>query len=118
MNKYVWMCVACLLSMSVLTGCGKSNNVETGKLESSFSSAPPATKSNVDAAVSAIKAGNYADAMTKLQAIGAKVKLTPEQQQAIQDIIAQVQKQIAAATEKMQKDTGAAMGNLQNPLKK
>jgi len=117
MKQYLWIGVACLLGMSVLTGCG-SSKVETGKLESSFSSAQPATKSNVDAAVTAIKAGNYADALAKLQAIGAQAKLTTEQQQAVQDVIAQVQKLLTAQAEKAQKDAGNAMGDLQKSLKK
>jgi cytochrome c-type biogenesis protein CcmH/NrfG len=70
------------------------------------------------AAVTAIKAGNYAEALAKLQTLAGQVKPTPEQQQAIQDVIAQVQKQLTAQAEKMQKDAGKAVGDLQKSLSK
>ncbi len=117
MKQYLGIGLACLLGMSVLTGCSKSG-VNTGKLEGSFNSAQPATKSSVDAAVAAIQAGNYTDALAKLQALGAQAKLTPEQQQAIQDVIAQIQKQLTAQAEKAQKDAGNALGDLQKSMKK
>ena len=42
------------LSLAVV-GCGTKNTVDTSKLESSFKSSPPATPTDVDKAVSAIK---------------------------------------------------------------
>lgn len=111
MKRYAWIAVVIAVGALTLVGCAKKG-VDTGKLESSFSSAEPAAKSNVDAAVSAIKAGNYAEALAKLQATAARAKLTPEQQQALQDVIAQVQKQLTAKAEEMQKEAGKAVEGL------
>jgi ribosomal protein L22 len=111
MKRYAWIAVVIAVGALTLVGCAKKG-VDTGKLESSFSSAEPAATSNVDAAVSAIKAGNYAEALAKLQATAARAKLTPEQQQALQDVIAQVQKQLTAKAEEMQKEAGKAVEGL------
>lgn len=94
-----------MLASTVLVGCGKKNSVDTGKLESSFKSAEPATQSDADKAVAAVKAGNYSAALTDLQRLAGKAKLTPEQQAAVKDVIAQVQK---AMTEAAGKATGDA----------
>ena len=117
-KRYMCVAVATLLAAGVIIGCGKSNNVNTGKLESSFSSADTASKSKVDAAVDAVKAGNYSDALSKLQALAAQAKLTAEQKQAVQDVIAQVQKQLTAAAGQAQKDASKAAGDLQKSLGK
>lgn len=117
MKRFAFMAAVVSVSALVLLGCSKSG-VNTSKLESSFKSAEPAAKSNVDAAVTAIKAGNYAEALAKLQAAAAQAKLTPEQRQAIQDVIEQVQKQLAAKAEQMKKDAGKALGDLQKSLPK
>jgi hypothetical protein len=111
MKRFTWIAVVIAVSALTLVGCSKSG-VDTGKLESSFSSAPPADKSNVDAAVSAIKAGNYTEALAKLQATAAKAQLTPEQKQAVQDVIAQVQKELTAKAEAAQKEAGKAVEGL------
>lgn len=108
-------CVCLLLAVMSLSlavvGCGTKNTVDTSKLESSFKSSPPATQTDVDKAVSAIKAGNYSEAMSDLQRLGGKAKLTPEQQQAIKDTIAAIQKQMGSAANK-------AAGDLQKSLPK
>ncbi|MCX7886180.1 MAG: hypothetical protein N3B01_02840 [Verrucomicrobiae bacterium] len=101
----------------LLFGCRKSG-VDTGKLESSFRSAEAAAKKDVDAAVAAIKAGNYTEALAKLQAAAAHAKLTPEQQRAIQDVVEQLKKQLAAKAEQIKKEAGKALGDLQKSLPK
>ena len=117
-KNYLCLIIAGLLTVSVLTGCSKSNNVSTGPLESNFSAAEPASKSKVDAAVAAIKAGNYSEALAKLQALSTQAKLTPEQKQAVQDVIAQVQQQLTAAAGQMQQDANKAVGGLPKSLGK
>jgi outer membrane protein assembly factor BamD (BamD/ComL family) len=92
-------------------GCAKKSSVDTGKLESSFQSAEPANKGAADNAMAAIKAGNYQQALTDLQQLAKKAKLTPEQRQAIKDVIAQVQKQASELANK-------ATGDLQKSLPK
>ena len=114
-------CSARLLSAALvvgigLVGCSKKSSVDTGKLESSFRSAQPAAKSDVDKAVTAIKAGNYSEALTDLQSLAKKAKLTPEQQQAIKDTIAAIQKQMAEAASKAASDAQKAAGDLKKSL--
>jgi hypothetical protein len=111
MKRYVWLLSGLMVVTLIFTGCGKKSNVDTGKLESSFQSAEPANKSEADKAVESIKAGNYSQALTELQQLAKKAKLTPEQQQAIKDVIAQVQKQVSEMANK-------AAGDLQKSLPK
>jgi hypothetical protein len=98
-----------------LVGCGKKG-VSTSKLESSFKSADAATQSDVDKAVSAIKAGNYSEALTDLQRLAGKAKLTAEQQQAINDVMAQVQQKITEAANKAAAEAQKAAGDLKKSL--
>ena len=111
MKRYVWLLSGLVVVTSIFIGCGKKSSVDTGKLESSFQSAEPANKSEADKAVESIKAGNYSQALTELQQFAKKAKLTPEQQQAIKDVIAQVQKQVSEMANK-------AAGDLQKSLPK
>jgi outer membrane protein assembly factor BamD (BamD/ComL family) len=111
MKRHGWILLAVMsLSLAVI-GCGKKGEVDTSKLENSFKSAPPAQQSDVDKAVSAVKAGNYSEAVTDLQRLASKAKLTPEQQQAVKDTIAAIQKQMTATASK-------AAGDLQKSLPK
>lgn len=109
MKRFTWIAVVIAVGALTLVGCSKSG-VDTGKLESSFSSAEPAAKGSVDAAVSSIKAGNYADALAKLQSAAGQAKLTDAQKQAVQDVIAQVQKQLSASAEKAAGDLKKTFG--------
>lgn len=99
LKQTVSLFVAVLMAVAT-AGCAKKNNVDTGKLESSFRAAEPAAKSDADKAVAAVKAGNYSEALADLQRLASKAKLTPEQQEAVKDLIAQVQKAMADAAGK------------------
>ena len=104
MKKYAWVLLAVMgLSLAII-GCGKKSTVDTSRLESSFKSAPPAQQSDVDKAVSAVKAGNYSEAVSDLQKLAGNAKLTAEQQQAIKDTIAAIQKQMAEIGNKAASD--------------
>lgn len=109
---------AALAATLALAGCSNSSSVDTSKLETNFKSAEPATQSVADKAVAAIKSADYASALTQLQSLAAQAKLTPEQQTAIKDVMAQVQKLIADAASKAAGEAGKAAGDLPNPLKK
>lgn len=115
MKRFTWILVGVLAVSLASIGCGKKG-VSTSGLESSFKTAEPATQSQVDKAVSAIKAGNYAQATTELQKLAAQAKLTPEQQQAIKDVMAQVQKQMSAQAGQAAKDAGKAADDLKKSL--
>ena len=111
MKRYAWLLSGLMVVTLLSAGCAKKSSVDTGKLESSFQSAEPANKSAADNAVTAIKAGNYQQALADLQQLAKKAKLTTEQQQAIKDVIAQVQKQVSEMANK-------AAGDLQKSLPK
>ena len=99
-------------------GCAKKDGVDTAKLETSFSTAEPATKSQVEQAVSSIKSADYPAALASLQKVASQAKLTPEQQQAISDVMAQVQKQLGSAVEKASGDARKALENAGQSLPK
>jgi len=105
-----------------LVGCKKSgtgtSSVDTSKLESSFESAEPAAQSSVEKAVSSIKSTDYAGAMTELKSLADKVKLTPEQQQAVNDVVAQLQQVIADTAKQAGEKASEAVGDMQKTLKK
>jgi hypothetical protein len=110
--------MAALAATLALAGCSKSSSVDTSGLEKNFSTAEPATKSAADQAATTIKSGDYPGAMAQLQSLANKAKLTPEQQQAVKDVMAQVQKVIADAASKAAGEASKAAGDLQKSLKK
>jgi gas vesicle protein len=127
MKMNVWVGVLAVAAMA-LVGCTKSG-VDTSKVESSFSEAEPAAKSAVDQVVTAVKAGDYAGALVPLQKLASNAKLTPEQQQAVKDLMTQVQEQVKAAAvkageqakdalEKASDSTGKALEDLGGKLRK
>ena len=92
----------------VVVGCNKQESgaptsptatpaasVDASKLTAAFQAAEPAAKTAVDTAVAAIKKADYSGAVTQLQALAGKYKLTDAQQAAVKDVIASVQKAIA-----------------------
>ncbi len=111
-KRYLCIAIAVVLATGALVGCGKNSAVDTGKLQSAFSSAQESVKTDVNKAVASIQEGKYPEALAQLQQIPSKMKLTDEQQQAINDVIAQVQKQIAAKAEAVQKEAGKAVEGL------
>lgn len=116
MKRTMWLITMMLAAAIAVVGCGKKEGVDTAKVESSFATAEPATKSDVDKAVDSAKAGKYAEALASLQKVAAKAKLTPDQQQAINDLISQVQQQLTASANKAAGDAQKAVGDLQKSL--
>lgn len=105
----------------VFAGCSKNNgtvSVNTDKLTAAFQAAEADAKTAVDSVVTSVKNADYAGAVTQLKALGDKYKLTPEQQQAVNDVIAQVQKAIEAAASKATDEAGKAANDLGNAIKK
>jgi hypothetical protein len=111
MNRHKWLLLAVTGLSLALIGCGKKSPVNTSKLQSSFRSAPPGIQSEVDEAVSAINGGNYSEAVADLQRLVSGTKLTPEQEQAVKETIAAIQK-VARGT------GNKAEGGLQKSLPK
>jgi hypothetical protein len=92
--------------------------VDTTQLEQSFASAEPDQKSSADNAVAAIKQANFPVAATELQRLASDLKLTPEQQQAVKDVLAQVQKAMTDTVENVATEGSKAVGDLQQSLPK
>jgi hypothetical protein len=119
MNLSKWTVLAMTAVTLAFVGCSKNqSNVDTAPVEKSFASAEPTTKSTADKAVSAIKAGDYASALGELKALASNVKLTPEQQQAIKDVAAQVEKAIADMAAKAKGEANKAVDDLKKSLPK
>ena len=76
----------------------------------------PAMQSDVNKAVASIKDGNFSDAMAQLQRVAKKANLTPEQQQAIKDMIAAIQKQMAEMANKAAGEARKAGEDLKKSL--
>ncbi len=114
--KFMHVLVAGLTAVALMAGGCKKSGVDTARLENSFKSAEAPAQTLVEEAVTTIKAGDYAGGLAKLKSVADKAKLTPEQQQAIQDVIAQLQKLLGEAAQKATQDAGKAVGDLQKSL--
>ena len=113
-----WIVIVHAAAALLASGCASKSSVDTAPLEKSFASAEPANKTVADKAVSAIKGGDYPGATAELQKLAAQAKLTPEQQQAVKDTLAALQKQLSDVAAKATKDAGKAAGDLQKSLPK
>ena len=107
--------MAMTLSMA---GCGKQGSVDTGSLEKSFKSAEAAVQTSADKAVAAVKSADYSGALAELKTLASNAKLTPEQQQAIKDVMAQVEKAVADAASKATGEGDKAMKDIPKALPK
>ena len=105
-------------AMLAVVGCKKSGSVDTSGLEKSFASAEATVKSSAEKAITAIKSADYAGALAELKTLGDKAKLTPEQQQAIKDVMAQLQQMVSETVNKAAGEAGKAVDDLQKSLKK
>jgi ribosome assembly protein YihI (activator of Der GTPase) len=105
MYKLVGWIVAVVLA----AGCSRHHGVDTGPLASSFERSEPTLRQDADKAIAAIKAGNLPDALTQLDRLGKRAKLSAEQQKAVQDTIAQIQKQMEQAAKAAAEDAPKAL---------
>jgi len=92
MKTFGYILTALVAACLTIVGCSKSSSVDPAPIESSFKTADADAKSCADKVVSAIKSSDYSGALSELKALAGKAKLTPEQQQAVKDVMAQVQK--------------------------
>jgi hypothetical protein len=82
-----------------LAGCSKTSSVpaaaqntgpaaaEVAKVEKVFASADASFRFPVDEALRIVKAGGYADALPQLRKLAANTRLTPDQKQALQELV-------------------------------
>jgi hypothetical protein len=114
MNKlFPTLTIIAGLAASALTGCSKTNSgattIDTAKVQSAFSTASAVDKDEIETAIAAVKAGDYASAVDSLKQAASSVNLTPEQKQSLQDLLAQAQAKLGgAATEAVDKAKTAA----------
>jgi hypothetical protein len=93
-----------------LVGCSKSGGggVDTAKVESAFQAVAQADKAEVEKALTCVKSGDYSGALASLQKAAANVKLTPEQQQSLKDLVSQIQTKVADTAKQAVDDTTKA----------
>jgi hypothetical protein len=96
MNKLVWICLAVVLTF----GCSRHHGIDTGNLSSCFQHAEPALKAEAATAIKALRDNKLPDALTELQKLAKRAKLSAEQQQAVKDVIAQIQTKMEADAKK------------------
>jgi prophage DNA circulation protein len=101
-----------------MAGCNKQGGIDTAGFESSFKSADAAVQPTVEKVVTAVKGADYSGAMTELKTLASNAKLTPDQQQAIKDLMAQVQKAVTDAAGKAAGDATKAVKDMPNALPK
>jgi hypothetical protein len=101
-----------------LVGCSKQGGIDTTALDTSFKSAEATLKASADKAVAAVKSADYSGAVAELKKLADNAKLTPEQQQAIKDVMAQVEKLIADAAGKAADDASKAVKDIPKGLPK
>lgn len=107
-----------MVAALAIVGCKKEGSVDTSNMEKSSVSADAAEKSSAEKAVAAIKSADYSGALAELKTLREKAKLTPEQQQAVKDIMAQLQQLVADTANKAASNASKAAEDLQKSLKK
>lgn len=87
------------LAAGLLVGCGNKDSVDTSRVEETFATAEAATKSAVEKAVNAVKSQDYGAALDSMQKALAEVKLTPEQKEALGDLVQRTKARLSEAAE-------------------
>ena len=110
------MSIVAILALALFVGCAKKGEVDTAKLEASFSTAEPSTKSELDKAVAAVKQQDWPGATASLQKLAADAKLTDAQKQAVKDTMEQVANVIKETANKVAGEANKALGEAQKKL--
>ncbi len=113
-----WIHTAIMTLTLAMAGCNKQNSVDTSAFERTFKSAEATTQTTADKVVTAIKSADYSGALAELKTLASNAKLTPEQQQAVKDVMAQVEKAIADAAGKASGEASNAMNEMPKALPK
>jgi hypothetical protein len=113
-----WIHTAIMAFTLTLSGCNKQGSVNTGTFQKSFATAEAQVQGSADKVVAAIKSADYSSALTELKSLASNVKLTPEQQQAIKDLMVQVRQQITTTATKAADDASKAVSEAPKALPK
>ena len=116
MKTSKWIHTAIMTMTLAMASCGKQSSVDTALFEKSFKSAEAAVQTSADKVVTAIKSADYSGAMAELKTLASNAKLTPEQQQTIKDVMAQVEKLVADAASKAAGEVSKAMPDVPKAL--
>ena len=101
-----------------MSGCSKQSSVDTALFEKSFKSAEATVQPSADKIITAIKSADYSGALAELKTLANNAKLTPDQQQAIKDVVTQVEKLIADAASKVSGEASKAVQDVPKTLPK
>lgn len=118
MKTSKWIHTAIMTVTLAMAGCSKQGGIDTGSLEKSFKSAEATVQTGADKAVAAIKSADYSSALAELKSLASNAKLTPEQQQTIKDVMAQVEKAISDAASKAAGEASQATKDMPKALPK
>ena len=111
--------VVTILSLALFAGCAKKEQeVDTVKLEASFSTAEPSTKSEVDKIVASVKNQDWTAASASLKTLGNDAKLTEEQKQAVKDTLNDIGNKFKDAAKQVSEEANKALGEAQKSLGK
>jgi len=113
-----WILATVMGVSLAITGCNKQGGIDTSALEAKFQASEPALKASADKAVAAIKSADYSGALAELKTLASNANLTPEQQQTIKDVMAQVQKAITDAATKAAGEANKAVQELPKSVPK
>jgi len=96
MKRILWLIPTIILAF----GCSRHHGIHTGDFASSFKTAEPTIKVEADAVIKYIRDGKLPDALAELQILSKRARLSAEQQQAIKDLIRQIQAKMQADAKK------------------
>ena len=116
MKTSKWIHTAIMTMTLAMASCGKQSSVDTASFERSFKSAEAAVQTSADKVVTAIKSADYSGAMAELKSLASNASLTPDQQQTIKDVMAQVEKLVADAASKAAGEVSKAMPDVPKAL--
>ncbi len=118
MNFVNWLAVPMLVFALAVTACGDDGQVDTSKLEDSFSSVKSTSKGAAYDIVSALQSEDYAKAGAALKRLAGQANLTSEQKEAIGDLMSQLRERVTQVAEDAVKDGEKALGDLKKSLGK
>ena len=117
MTMKTLMSVAVILVICLLVGCAKKEeSVDTVKLEASFSTAEPSTKSKADKVVASVKNQDWAGATASLKDLASDAKLTDEQKKAVKDTMDDIANKFKEAAQQVKDEANKALGEAQKKL--